>query len=166
MAARVVHYGVDECHRLTVLRSAGYAVDNCSSLPQLREALSTEGKPQAVFVTEDDRDSPRPVISIAKSCSSAPLVLFRRSNAIFDEENFDLVIDSLTPPTQWLNEVQELIVNGQTLRARSRELVRESAHLRVESAAAREKSRTERQRSRKERHQNPGQGDLPDHKAP
>jgi hypothetical protein len=165
MAARVIHYGNDECHRLTVLRSAGYAVDSYNSLPQLREALTTNGKPEAVFITEDDRDSPLLVVTIAKSCSSAPLVLFRRSNAIFEEEHFDLVIDSLTPPTQWLNELQELIVHGQTLRARSRELAKESAQLRVEASAAREKSRVERKRSRQERHQQPETGDFPDGKS-
>lgn len=118
MAARVIHYGVDNCHRLTILRSLGYSVDDCSSLLQLREALTAGNKTGAVFITEDEPQGCQAAVSLAKSCTSAPLVLFRRSNADCCEGSFDLVIESLTPPQDWLHAVQGLITRCRSLSRR------------------------------------------------
>ena len=75
----------------------------------LREALSADRKPDAVFITEREDDSPGDAISLTKSQSTAPVILFRRSHGDLGDGSFDLVIESLTPPTQWLREIDELI---------------------------------------------------------
>jgi hypothetical protein len=111
-SSRIIHFGKDDCHRVNVLRSAGYAVEDCRTLRAFREALAADRKPDAVFITEREDNLQGDAVSLSKSCSSAPLVLFRRSNSDLGEESFDLVIDSLTPPTHWLGEIGDLIVRG------------------------------------------------------
>lgn len=108
-SARILHFGKDDCHRLSVLRSAGYAVEDCRSLRAFREALEADGKPDAVFITEREDSLQGIAISLSKSCSLAPLVLFRRRHGDLREEGFDLVVDSLTSPARWLGEVGDLI---------------------------------------------------------
>jgi hypothetical protein len=122
-SARIIHFGTDDCHRVSVLRSAGYRVEDCRSLRTFREALTEEGKPDAVFITEREGNLQGEAIALAQSCSSAPLVLFRRSHSDLNGGSFDLVIDSLTPPKYWLEEIGELITrsrSGKTGPLRSR----------------------------------------------
>lgn len=112
--ARIIHFGKDDCHRVSVLRSAGYAVEDCRSLRAFREALTGGGTPDALFITESESNLEGDAISLARSCSPAPLVLFRRSHGDLSPGTFDLVIDSLTPPKHWLQEIGELIARGRT----------------------------------------------------
>jgi hypothetical protein len=109
MAARVIHYGIDDCYRVTVLRGLGYSVDDCTSLTQLRAALLANGEAEAVLISETEGTLPEAAAAIAKSSSRAPLVLFRRSNGICKEEKFDLVVETLTSPQQWVDDVKALI---------------------------------------------------------
>jgi hypothetical protein len=111
---RIIHFGKDDCHRLSVLRSAGYRVEDCRSLRTFREALTADGGPDAVFITETDGNLQGEAISLAQSSSSAPLALFRRSHSDLSGGSFDLVIDSLTPPTYWLEEIGELIARSRS----------------------------------------------------
>jgi hypothetical protein len=106
---RLIHFGSDDCHRVNVLRSAGYSVDDCRSMRAFREALSADRKPAAVFITEREGDPTGDAISLTKSHSAAPVIFFRRSHCDLSNENFDLVIESLTPPEQWLQEIDQLI---------------------------------------------------------
>jgi hypothetical protein len=113
--ARIIHFGKDDCHRVSVLRSEGYAVEDCRSLRAFREAL--EAQPDAVFITEREGSLQKDAVSLSRSCSTAPLVLFRRSNSDLRGESFDLVIDSLSPPTRWLMEIGELLARSGTAEA-------------------------------------------------
>jgi len=151
MAARVIHFGPDDCHRLMVLRTAGYAVDNCNSLIQLRSSLLTGGGADAVLVSDGEGVAPETAIAVAKSHSSAPVVLFRSTNLSYQDSGFDLVVHSLTPPEVWLNEVDALIARSLALRAQSEALVTESRQLRRESVVSVVRSRAERERSKRER---------------
>ncbi len=117
MAVRVIHFGPDDCHRLIVLQSAGYAVDACNSLGQLQASLTAGGKADAVVMSDADGIAPEEVVSLAKSHSSAPVVLFRGTNRVYEDSRFDLVVHTLTPPEVWLSEVNELIAKGRVLRA-------------------------------------------------
>jgi hypothetical protein len=107
-SVRIIHFGADDCHRINVLRSAGYSVEDCRSLGAFHEALA-EREPAAVFVTEGDDGLPWEAVSLVKSFSAAPLVLFRRSHGDLAPESFDLAIESLTPPRQWLLAIGDLI---------------------------------------------------------
>src|SRR5215472_12463406 len=44
MIAKVVHFGTDDCHRLMVLRSAGYLVEDCACLEQLSGFLAGDAE--------------------------------------------------------------------------------------------------------------------------
>ncbi len=119
MPAQVIHYGIDDCHRLTVLRGTGYSVEDCNSLAQLRAALSANRDAEAVLISETEGDVPEAAAAIAKSSSRVPLVLFRRSNGFCREEKFDLIVETLTSPQQWLNDVKALIQRDRAVRVRA-----------------------------------------------
>ncbi len=148
MAARVIHFGTDDCHRLTVLRTAGYVVDACTSLVQLHKALKTTVDPDAVCIAEGDGAVPEAAGNLARSHSRAPVILFQSTNLRSEDTVFDLVVPTLTPPQTWLREMEALIAESQAIRVRSRSLIENSRELREEAAVARKKSKSERARSR------------------
>lgn len=109
MFARVIHFGPDECHRLMVLRSAGYLVKDCLSVNQLRAVLETGDIPDAVLMSDCDGALASEVTAIARDHSARILVLFRNHNLAFEGPGFDLVVPCLTPPEVWLDELDVLI---------------------------------------------------------
>ncbi len=152
MAARIVHFGVDSCHRLWVLKNAGYSVDDCQSVVQLRAALQSGTHADAVAFTESERLAPDKVVEVTRAHSSAPLILFRETRIDCVESVFDLVVPVLEPPETWLMEIAALIAKGQAIRASSEALVRRAIVLRQEVAAVCRRTREERkQRSLRER---------------
>ena len=151
MAAHVIHFGEDSCHRLQVLNSAGYSVQNCVTLVQLGSTLSTHDDIEAVFFTEMHALSAERAVSLVRSSSSSPLILFRESEANLEEKKFDLVIQALTPPNVWLQYTHDLIEQSKMLRSESSSLIEESRVLRGVSAEVRRKSREEQERSRRQR---------------
>ena len=147
MAARVIHFGVDQCYRLSVLRRAGYDVDNCGSLIQLCEALDSTGETDAVMVNDSDGSVPSQAISLARSRTSAPIILFPHSIRTYSTADFDLVVPCFTPPEEWLLDLANLIVDSRVVRAYSQLLTERAEVLRSESAAVCKKSCRERARS-------------------
>ncbi len=109
MAARVVHFGYDECRRLLVLHMAGYAVDDCPSIRKLRSVLQEPGQTSAVLFTGQDEKERKEAVTLARAQSCAPLILFETCNAPGDESDFDLVIPPLTPPQEWLAKIAATI---------------------------------------------------------
>jgi hypothetical protein len=151
MAAMVVHFGTDSCSRVLVLEHAGYDVDHCPSLVTLRSTLKVGPQPDAVVMTEDPRASRREAISLVRSHSVAPLVLFQTVGPTVDESEFDLVIPVLTPPREWLEKIAATIERSHALVAESMIARVQSAELRLESSAARQQSVLERERSVRQR---------------
>ncbi len=147
MAARIIHFGADNCHRLWVLKSAGYSIDDCQSVVQLRTVLQSGIDPDAVAITESERFAPEEAVEVTRSHSSAPLILFRETHNDFMESVFDLVVPVLEPPEAWLTNIATLIAKSQAVRARSEALVRQSMLLRQETAVVRRRARAERERS-------------------
>lgn len=148
MASRIIHVGTDRCHRLPVLKSAGYTVETCISVPELRNALTAEEQLDAVVISEGVGGAHPDAVSLARSHTSAPIVLFRETQLSFAESPFDLVVPVLAPPQAWLADIAALIAHSRSLRADARALCNGSAELRRASAAARAKSEGERKRSR------------------
>jgi hypothetical protein len=108
MAARVVHFGCDPCRRLLVLHMAGYAIDDCPSVLNLGFALQ-DNQAAAVVFTGQNENERKEAVTLARSQSSAPLILFEASNSPTDEADFDLVIPPLTPPQEWLDKIAATI---------------------------------------------------------
>ena len=122
MAAKLIYFGTDTCHRLPVLRRAGYIVENCRSAEQLG-ALLESGEIDAVITTDRDGDVPDHVVALIRAQWPVPVILFRDSNRNCNERRFDLVIAALTSPPRWLQELESLIrtappVGGQVLGSR------------------------------------------------
>lgn len=150
MPARVIHFGVDKCHRLTVLRRAGYSVDACNSLGQLRLALLSEIDPDVVMMSDDDGSVPADAISLTRSESLAPVIFFPSSDRGAELAQFDLVVPTFTPSDDWLLDLAILIVRSRRIRARSQILVEQSRLLRKESEEVRARSHQEQERARQE----------------
>lgn len=108
MAAKLVYFGVDTCHRLPVLRRAGYLVENCRSAEHLG-ALLGSGEIDAVLTTDRDGDVPDQMVELIRAQWTVPVILFRDSNRNCNERRFDLVIAALTSPPRWLGELGALI---------------------------------------------------------
>ncbi len=156
MAARLIHFGPDDCHRLTVLRSAGYTVDGCVSMAELRVFLLAANEADAILLSDGDGVAPENAAALARSCSSAPVILFSGTNRAYEGAAFDLVVHSLTPPEVWLHEVDALIAKSRALAGHLAAVSRRSAQLLEGSALVLKKSRSERMRSREERARNAG----------
>jgi hypothetical protein len=157
MAANIVYFGVDTCHRLPVLQRAGYSIENCSSVLQLDAVLDAGHPAEAVLMTDHDGNLPQDAITLTRSRSVAPLVLFRDSDCSYAESAFDLVIPSLTPPEQWLEQIASLLEESRALREEP-ELLRsgtrmrqqEAVRLQREAAELRGKTRPDRARGARE----------------
>lgn len=170
MAVRVIHVGPDDCHRLMVLRSAGFAVDGCVSLTQFRALLLGGSRADAILLSDGEGFAPNDAAMLARSCSSAPVVLFGGTNRTYEDAMFDLVVHSLTPPEVWLHEVDALIAENRVLGGRLAAMSHKSARLLEESALAVNKPRLRRVRSIQERTRNadfpPGDRPGPDSLSP
>jgi len=148
MAARVIHFGVDDCYRLKVLSRAGYEIDACSGVNQLRAVLDSPSDADAVIVNDSDGSVPLQVISVVRFRTSAPIVLFPDSGRTYETDEIDLVVPSFTPPEKWLLDLANLIVHSRAVRAYSHLLRQQSELLCQESAAVCETAIQKVQRSR------------------
>jgi hypothetical protein len=151
MAAHVLHIGMDDCHRVAVLRSAGYRVEECYSLLQLATALERTQDAGAVILTESDNISSEQTVALARECSAVPVIFFRKSNGGTGEEQFDLVIQPLTAPEKWLQEVGDLLRWGRGVRVNSQTLPDEAGSPGMEAGSLRRPPQRERELSVRER---------------
>src|SRR6516162_3038197 len=154
LGGRIIYYGTDDS-RLQTLRSAGYIVQNCTSLSEFRWILYSGGRADAVAFTEAVGKAPQTVMSLARGGHS-PLVLFQCRTPHYDESEFNLVVPMLTSAEEWLGDIASLIGNTRTLLQRSSELQSTSRLLCKEAAAIVERTRLEVHRSRAERERNHG----------
>ena len=144
MAARVIHFGLDECYRLNVLRRAGYEINECRNLIQFRTALESTFDTDAVMV---NGSVSKQVISLARLRSPVPIVVFPGAKRTISVQDADLVVPSFTPPEKWLLDLANLIVRSRAIRAYSQLLQKQSSELGCESAVIRAQSRGEGERS-------------------
>ncbi|HUH63021.1 MAG TPA: hypothetical protein VLZ50_08500 [Terracidiphilus sp.] len=143
MAAFLLHFGVDDCLRLPVLRNAGYRVEECPSIRRLKSALLQFPEPDAVAIAENDsieKVEADKAISLVRAHGPAPLILFQDRKSFLESSEFNLVVPFRTHPRLWLSGLAGLIERGRMIQQRSK-------RLREEVAAAMEVSRRERERS-------------------
>src|SRR5215469_6995503 len=133
MAARVIHFGMDYCYRLKVLRRAGYEIDACSNLIEFRTALKSDT--DAVMVNDSAGNVPLQAFSPARFHTAAPIILFPDSERAYQTDEIDLVVPSFTPPEDWLLNLATFIEYSRALRATSRTLQEQSEWLRREAKA-------------------------------
>ena len=147
MAARVIHFGWDDCYRVQVLRYSGYADRESVTLDALRLDQELASQVDAVILSEDDRRSMESAAGLVRQYSEAPMILFRRFQDGLDETQFDRVFTPFVPPLLWLSETACLI-------AACKALGETSARLRHEAREAVLKTTWERARSRAESKRN------------
>lgn len=145
MAARLLHFGPDDCNRLIVLQSAGYAVDLCSSFQDLQSAFDGSLRPDAVLMTANGDTVHREAISLVRSYPPTPLILFERSGYSIQETEFDLVVPALTSPSEWLRKIADLIQYSRTLIVSSQQVREHSALIRKESELIRREAMLQRE---------------------
>lgn len=134
MAARIVHFGADECARLTVLANAGYLVDACgTSIARLQEKLRTSAA-DAVLVTESPAVEIAEALTVSRANTSSPLVLFEDALRRHEALAFDVIIPPLTPPADWLREIHRVIEQSRMIQNESQQLRASSAMLRKASS--------------------------------
>jgi hypothetical protein len=159
MAARIVHFGVDESYRTAVLARAGFEIEDCdSSLPRLANALRKSTAIDAVILSEAEGQdyAAKEAAKLARSACKAPVILFQSAKPSREYPQIDLVIPSLTEPAVWLSEIHEMIQRSrqvvsesQAIRNESRMLVQQSSDLRRQTTAAGERSEYLRSELRK-----------------
>ena len=118
-AAKIIQFGEDSCHRSMILQEAGYSVQGFKSVMEFRAALRSSGAADAVVITDETGNLPSEAISLVKSDSPAPVILFANSMSTYAESNFDLVVPSLTPPAKWLAKIQEKIQESRKVRLKA-----------------------------------------------
>lgn len=117
--ARIIQFGEDSCHRLKVLKGAGYSVAKCGSITDIESCLRSPEPPDALVITEESEKASRAAASLAKADSSVPVILFAASEESYTEFTFDLVIPALTSPEKWLARIEETIARSRSLRGES-----------------------------------------------
>lgn len=124
MAAKVIHFGWDDCYRVPVFRSIGLEVWEAETLEDLCSGLQRGEKVDAVVLSEDDREVTERAAVVVRQLSSAPLILFRRFHDGLDESRFDRVFGPLAPPEQWLVQTAEMIATSHAVQEESARLQR------------------------------------------
>jgi len=109
MSRKLLSFGYDGCHRWGVLRLAGFTVNQCDSIPELRERLMGSEAVDAVIMVEDIVSVPPEAIIAAQSYFTGPLVLFEGRYPASRRDPFDLCIPILTRPEVWLSQINKLI---------------------------------------------------------
>ena len=110
MGVRVIHFGWDDCYRLAVLRRAGYQVTEAGNLAELSGELRAAGHYDAVVISEDTGMDLREVMEAVRDATGAPAILFRRTRSELDGQSFELVIERMLPPDEWVRAIATVIV--------------------------------------------------------
>jgi hypothetical protein len=138
--AHVVHVGEDHFHRTTVLRSAGYVVEQCETLPKMLEWFRSGQRTDVVCISEAPDEPAEGAIAAARVISDCPVVLFRASAHRYVQQQWDLEVSPLTDPTVWLGDLAGLLALTRANIEASRQCREQSRQLREEAAQARKRS--------------------------
>lgn len=109
MASRIVHFGIDACQRIPVLKVAGYSIDKCHSVAELHTARVGVPATDAVVIVEDRGAMPQKALTLIRSTTAAPLILFQSDKRHYDESRFDMVVPVLIDPQSWLRAIAGII---------------------------------------------------------
>lgn len=114
MSRKILTFGYDACHRWAVLRLAGFTVQVCESIGELRDRLMKGSHVDAVIMVEDIVSVPQEAITATKSYFNGPLVLFQARTRSAYQGSFDLCVPILTGPSVWLPKLEALLDSDRT----------------------------------------------------
>ncbi|HXS77966.1 MAG TPA: hypothetical protein VN753_17445 [Terracidiphilus sp.] len=109
MSRKILTFGYDACHRWAVLRVAGFTIQVCESISELRDQLMKSSCTDAVIMVEDIVSIPQEAITAAKSYFNGPLVLFEARSQVKNRDLFNLCVPILSGPSVWLPQLEALI---------------------------------------------------------
>jgi len=133
MGARVIHFGWDDCCRISVFPAAGFEVKVASSLDELSVDLQMADHVSAVVVSEDLEPTAELAADIVRRSGLAPVILSRHSHREIDEGKFDKVFECTTSPNIWLIETATLIANGHRLQGEEMHVLAKAAAMQAEA---------------------------------
>lgn len=109
----IVYFGVDDSdHRAAVLRAAGYEVDERSSLPELADCLKANRDADLVCIADTWDKPAEGALAVARGLSRAPIVLFCSAGHHYSHCSWDLEVENLTSPREWLADIAELLAEA------------------------------------------------------
>ena len=114
MSIRAVYFNPDVTdidRRAAVLRTAGYAVNECSSIRELADCLSDKRCAELVCIANGWNLPAEGALAVAHALSGAPIVLFGSSGHNYSHRSWDLQVLPLTPPAIWLASIAELLAH-------------------------------------------------------
>ena len=144
MAGAIIHVGRDTCYRIPVMEQAGFRVVRAEPLILPVQKAIANGGFSAIAFSCDPFDPG--LVRATRQLTPAPLIGFE-SRVSLDKTPFDVVIRSLTSPSIWLTELDEVIEQFHRLRDESVRLRAANAQTRQESREVRIASRATRQES-------------------
>lgn len=121
MIAKIVHFGIDCRYRLRDLRDAGYAVESCYTVSELRLVLYVNRNLDAIIIDASERQAPQTAIDLARTHCPGAVVLFQGWTAPEEVSEFDLIIPPLTPVPKWLDDIANLIKLARTGQAKAQD---------------------------------------------
>jgi hypothetical protein len=151
MTGSILHFGQDACFRIPLLQGAGYVVRDCPSGIQLRSFLQSGTITDAVVLTEGYGSLSKSELSLTRSRSAVPFIVFEEQDQSLLGAPFDLVIPFRADPVQWIGDIDALIATSRAVRVRSRQLVEDSIKLAAQTEKIIARTRREIARSRQER---------------
>lgn len=146
-AARILHFGDDACHRLTVLEQAGYQASVCRTGRELVQRVREDGLDAVLFPR---LPAVRLRVDELRRETRVPFVLWSAEEDVIRAGTFDLVVDPITDPRIWLRKLEETIRRSREIRERSALILGQSQALRSESEILRRESEAVRRESAEE----------------
>jgi FixJ family two-component response regulator len=107
--AHVLHFGREDLHRVMVLRSAGYLVEECLTAGTLVGLIESGARADLICVSEGVELPPFEALVCARTNCVAPIVFFRTTSQTYSDFKFDLEIEPLTTPAKWLSDIGRLL---------------------------------------------------------
>jgi hypothetical protein len=106
---RVLFVGPDVCARTPVLSAAGYQILTCECEPAAIVGALVETPVDAVLFHCEPTAPSHLITAAARATTDAPLVLFARGSASYEEADYDLILPTLCSPQEWLPPLTETI---------------------------------------------------------
>jgi hypothetical protein len=128
--ANILYVGTNICHRIPIMESAGLTVcQSEDSIPAIRNAFA-HGESFSVITFHTDVSAlPWGVVSVTRTLSVAPLVLFENPYIYCEKSNFDLVVPAFSSPSCWLKKLHDVIEASRKLQEYSQQLLQDYARV-------------------------------------
>jgi hypothetical protein len=140
--AGVLYVGEDLCRHIPIMECDGHAVSRSERSAVAVLTVLRENPPfDAITFEHHTQPLPGGMVPAVRQHSASPLVLFENPYIAqlygfdHDDDAFDLIIPSLTPPLIWLKTLNALIEECRELRDASMKLRQKTAATRSETDA-------------------------------